>query len=478
MATQAPPAPSTQAPAPAAPPASRPRLVDRWPLLIMAVPLVLICLPFWPGHMSADTLAQIGQVRDLDNLNNHHAPLLMVVWKPFYELGAGPGWVLTLQVAAFLAGSYLVLRTVFGRVAAAILASVIALWPSVYGMLGYLSRDTWFAALLVLTFGLVGRATQREGRERTVWIVLAVVAAWLTLAARQNAATGVVLALAVLVVLLPFAWLRKGGALRRTVVALAVGAALTVGLMATQVAASAALSVDDVAPEQIVYIYDLGALSVRDQANRFPPEVVKDRSADAVTTRWNPDSVVGLVWAPGAPIAGTPLPPEQVDALGDAWRQEVEGEPLEYLDVRWELLERNLGLTAPTQWVYHPGIDANSWGYAPTFPGLNQDAKKYVEAFAINGARLDGGILHRTWIYLLVALVGAAFLLRRRPGLALLTVAALGLTALLHQAGLFFGTPQNGYRLEFNVTVTALLVLAVAVGTVLQRRRAARPSAA
>ena len=445
----------------------------------MGVPLVLICLPFWPGHMSADTLAQIAQVRDLGILNNHHAPLLMALWKPFFELGAGPGWVLTLQVAAFLAGCYLVLRTVFGRVAAAVLASAVALWPSVYGMLGYLSRDTWFAALLVLTFGLVARATQREGRDRRAWIALALVAAWLTLAARQNAATGVFLALAVLVALLPLAWLHRGGRVRRTVVALAAGAALTVAMMVTQVAAGAALSVDDVAPEQIVYIYDLGALSVRDQANRFPPSVVEDRSAEAVTTRWNPDSVVQLVWAPGAPVAETPLSPEQLAALSDRWRDEITGEPLEYLDVRWELLKRNLGLTAPTQYVYHPRVDENQWGYAPTFAGLNADAKQYVEAFA--NRLLEGSVLHRSWIYLLLALAGAALLLRRRPALALLSVSALGLTALLHQVGLFFGTPQNGYRLEFNVTVTALLVAAVAVGALLQQRRtsrAARPSAA
>jgi len=469
MAVESPPAGAVRAPAPSPPPPADPppsrrgAVVARWPLLLMLVPLVLICLPFWPGHMSADTLAQIGQVRDLDLLNNHHAPLLMAVWKPFFELGMGPGWVLTGQVAAFLAGCYLVLRSTFGRLVSSLLASAFALWPAVYGMLGYLSRDTWFAALLVLTFGAVVRATQRGDRERTVWIVVAVVAAWLTLAARQNAAPAIVLGLAVLVALS----FRR----RRMVVGLVGGALATVVLMATQMMLSQILTVRDVAPEQVTYVYDLGALSVRDRENHFPPAVVRDRSAEAVTARWNPDSVVGLMWTSDAPIQPTPLSGAKLDALGEAWREEVADEPLEYLDVRWDLLMRNLGIAAPTQWVYHPGIDANDWGYQPTFASANATAKDYVEAFAINGERLDGGILHRTWIYLLLATVGGGLLLwRGRRTMALVAVGVLALTALAHQVGLLLGTPQNGYRLEFNVTVVALLAAAVAIGALARRR--------
>lgn len=438
-------------------------MTARWPLLIMLVPLALVCLPFWPGHMNADALAQIGQVRGDYPLNNHHAPLLMAVWKPFYELGMGPGWLLTVQVAGFLAGCYLVLRSVFGRLPASLIAGAITLWPSVYGVLGGLGRDTWFTALLVLTFGLVVRAAQREGRERTVWIVLAIVAAWFALAARQNAAAAIVLALAVLVgLLLPR---------RRVLGGLIGGALLTVALMATQVGAGAALSVDDVAPEQVLYVYDLGALSVRDHENHFPPDVVRDRSPEAVTTRWNPNSVVGLMWASNAAIPNTPLSGAPLEHLSQAWRREIRDEPLEYLDVRWDLLARNLGLSGPTQWVYHPVIDANAWGYRPSFPDADQAAKDYVEAFTINGVRLDGGIVHRIWLYLLVALLAAAALLwRGRRTIPLVAVAALGLTALTHQAGLFFGTPQNGYRLELNVTVAALLAAAVAIGALARRR--------
>jgi hypothetical protein len=438
---------------------------DRWPLLILLAPLVLVCAGFWPGHMSSDTLGQIGQVMSFD-LTNQHSPLLVAVWKPFFELGAGPGWVLTLQVAAFLAGAYLALRAVFGRVAAALITSVVALWPAVFGMLGYLSRDTWFASLLVLSFGLTVRAAQSSGRFRPWWIVAAFAAAWLTLAARQNAAPAVALAVVVLAALLPLGLLHRGGAVRRLAAAVVVGVVLTAGLMATQVGASAALGVRDVAPEQYLYIYDLGNLSVRDHVNHFPRDVMPAaRRFHQLALRVSPESVVALVWAPDAPIKGTPLHENRLHSLADAWRDQVRDGPLEWLDVRWDLMMRNLAVTEPANWIYHPQIDPNHWGYKPTFAGANEAAKDYVEAFSTEGPALKGGIVHRVWIYLLVALAAALVLFRvGRSSLP------LGLTALTYQVGLFLGTPQNAFRLEFPVVLVGLLCLAAAVGALLSRR--------
>src|SRR5687768_15146519 len=81
--------------------------------LLLLLPIITVAVSFWPGHMSADTLSQIQQVRTGD-FTNLHAPLLMWIWRPFYlHLGAGPGWVLTAQLLTFVLGCYLVLRAAF-----------------------------------------------------------------------------------------------------------------------------------------------------------------------------------------------------------------------------------------------------------------------------------------------------------------------------------------------------------------------------
>jgi hypothetical protein len=436
----------------------------------MLVPLVAVCLPFWPGHMTSDTISQIAEMRSFE-FTNQHAPLLMVLWKPFFELGAGPGCLLVGQVSIFLVGCYLVLRSVFGRLVASLLASAIALWPTVYGMLGYLGRDTWFVVSLLLMFGAIVRATQRDGRARAVWIAVALLAAWLTLAARQNAATTVAVALTVLSVLLPLAWLHRGGTARRTVLALATGVVLTVGLMATQAGIGAIVGIRDVSPEQYLYIYDLGGLSERDGSNLFPRDVMPARDPEIVAKRWNPDAVTALLWTPGAPIQPTPLPKRRLASLADAWRDEVMDDPLGYLAVRAELLERNLAIATPARFVHYRAVNANPWGYRSTFPEANDKANGYVTAFTINGPALEGSIVYKVWIYVLAALVGAVALLwPTRRTLTLTAVGALGLTVLTHQLGLFLSSPLNQYRLEFNVIVIALLVGAVAVGAVVRER--------
>jgi hypothetical protein len=444
------------------------RVLAHAPMLVMVVPLILVCVGFWPGHMSADTLNQIAQVRSFD-LTNQHSPLLVALWKPFYDLGAGPGWVLGAQVSAFLAGCYLTLRAAFERLVAALISSVIALWPAVFGMLGYLSRDTWFAALLVLTFGLTVHAARAES-GRPFWIAAALASAWLALAARQNAAPAVVLAVIVLAWMLPLPGRRSRGRAKRLGATVAWGVAITLAMIGTQVAAYAALGVHDVAPQQYLYIYDLGNLSLRDHKNDFPRDVMPgDRAFAQLAPHVSPDSVVALVWTPDAPIAGTPLPKQRLDSLSRAWRHEVSSEPLEWLDVRWDLELRNLAVTSPANYIYHPSIDPNPWGYRPTFPGANDAAKDYVEAFATQGPALMGSVVHRVWIYLLAALAASVVLIRRGRSLALFAVAALGLTALTYQAGLFFGTPQNGYRLEFPVVTVALIAVPVALRTVTRR---------
>src|SRR4051794_33730396 len=71
--------------------------------LMLLVPVVLVSLSFWPGHMNADTLTQIDQVRN-GQYTNQHASLLLRLWAPFWDLGVGPGMVLTGQVIVFVAG--------------------------------------------------------------------------------------------------------------------------------------------------------------------------------------------------------------------------------------------------------------------------------------------------------------------------------------------------------------------------------------
>lgn len=438
-------------------PGRRALVLDRvLPVVVLALPLIAIAFAFWPGHMSADSLTQFEQARNGD-LTNHHAPILVALWYAgWHVLGAGPGWVLGAQVVVFLTGLYLLLRAALRPLAAALVTATIAFFPPVFGMLGYLGRDVWYTALLLLTFGLLVQAGRVEGRRRAVVAAGVAVVGWLTLASRQNAAAAVVLACVLLMALiLPIRRKRTRG--WRIAAAVVAGCALTAALMASQFAVNAALGVRDVDPQQQLYVYDLAAISERERENLFPREVLRDRSLRTIDERWNVDSAGPYIFGAGAPIP-VPLSSRSYSALSDAWREALMEHPLTYLRVRTRLWLRQIALTRSAVWIYHPGIDPNDDGLVVRFPELNQAASDYVEAFASN-PNLDGGPLYTVWVYLLACAVAAAVLLRRGRPWGFLVAGVLALTALTYQAGLYFGAMFTQFRWEFPVMVACLAVL-------------------
>jgi hypothetical protein len=437
------------------------------PAAIVLAPLALIAWCFWPGHMNADAITQIVQASTGD-FTNHHDPLLMAIWRPFYELGFGPGWVLGLHLLTFGAGCWLLLRTVLPRLPAAVATAAISLSPPVFGMLGNWGRDAQFTALLLLTSGLTARAISDPGRRR-LWIVLAIVAAWLTLAARQNAAPIVVGALAVIGGLLLSG--RVVGRGRQIAAAIGVGVLLTVALMATQFGANAALGVRDVNAEQWTMVYDLAAISHRERENLFPRSAMPQRGMRPIDRFWNVDLVNAYLLGPDAPVRYA-ANERMMSSLRDAWLDAIADHPIAYLAARFEIQGRQLGIGRPAAWIYHPVIDGNAVPLRN--PGANEAAKDYVEGFA--DKNLDGRApFYLLWLYLLLAVAAGAWLLRRAgdsPGL--LAVGALGIGALTFQFGLLFGAMGVGYRLEFPMVVVSIVctVVAVAHARTLRRARA------
>jgi hypothetical protein len=448
--------------------------------LVLLVPVALVCVSFWPGHMNADTLTQIDGVRT-GSVTDRHAWLLSELWRVVWPLGVNTGWVLTATLITFMAGSYLALRAALGPIGAAVGAAIVALLPQNFGSLGLIGRDIWFAAFLVLAFGLLVRASQRTGRAQIAFFLAALIAAVLAQASRQNAITAVVVFFAGAAFL---AYMRWGGRWRlaerlrsgrwRRLVGYALGGVLASVLVTGALAiARPAFGVQSQHPEQWLYIYDLAALSQREDRVLFSRRIFPAQDLATLEQRMAPDNVVPLVVPPDPPIV-TPLPEAEFDRLSSDWREAVLDDPLEYLDVRWDLFMRQIAVTQPPTQIYHPVIDGSTLGYQIRFPDANNIAKDYVEAFADD--RLNGNLLHATWLYLLIALSAAVVLLQSREP-ALNIVGLMAVAALLYQIGLFLGATGVGLRLEDPTRMMALLA-AIVAGASLLRRRMKMPASA
>jgi hypothetical protein len=442
--------------------------------LVLLLPVAVIGISSWPGHMNVDTLSQIGGVSS-GNITDHYAWLLAKLWRVVWPLGVNAGWILTVTLITFMVGSYLVLRAALCRIAAAVAAAIVALLPQNFGSLALVGRDMWFTAVLVLAFGLLVRATQRSGWRQVAFLAASVVAAVLAQAGRQNSITSMVVffAGAAAVAYLRWGtrwrwaqglgsarWRRLGGyAVVGVVASLVVAASLSV--------AKPALGVRSVHPEQYTYIYDLAALSKREGRVLFSREVFPANNLALLEQGLVYDSVVPLVRQPNPAIA-TPLPEEQVDQLRDDWRDAVLDTPLEYLDIRWERFMRQLAITEPPRLIYQPGIIRNNLGYQIHFLTANKAARDYVEAFADED--LNGTVLHAPWLYLLIALGAAVILLRSRAP-ALKIVGLMALAAITYQVGLFFAATNIPVRYEEPARFMALLAAIVAGASVISRYR-------
>ena len=316
-----------------------------WPTVFSALHLVVlsvgIVLVFGPGHMSQDSLVMMQQAID-GEFTDYHTPVLVSLWWAAWRIVGGPWYVFAAGVVTTVVAVHTLLRTTLGRIAAGVSTWAIVLAPTTLGFLAVLSRDVWFGALALAGFGCCVLAATAEGRGRRWWTIAALAAAFLALAARQNAAPAV---LVLVWVALPGVidrlrpddgsrWrLSKRGALRF----LAAFAAVVIVYAGQQLYTRTVLGVTTAArPYQAVYLYDLIQLSERSGELLLPPEVYPGQDLQALVERASVGSIDGVLFADPI-LVPFPLSDAGIAQAGDVWRDAVFDDPLEYLAMRWDL---------------------------------------------------------------------------------------------------------------------------------------------
>lgn len=437
-------------------------------LLILLVPVVLVCLPFWPGHMNADTLNEIEQVMT-GKLTDYHAPILLGIWHLFWGAGVGPGWVLVVQVGCFVLGAYLLMRLAFGRVGATVAAAVVTLLPQDYGELGLVGRDAWYTALLMLSAGALawgfrGPAPLRRRRQVSA-VAVSLAAAWFALSARENAVTSLVVIAGAAIVLAQLPrWRspaqRLAGHLKRLAIVVLGAIVVTVVLYASMSAVQDVMAVQRVHPEQYIYDFDLAGMSVRENRDLFPRSIVPPSRLRALKRDFSLDDIIPELLADNHPLPAQMLNARQVAAERSAEITAVENGPFTWFGLHWEEFLRQVSITREANVIMHPGIDGNSFGYHASFPRLDNAARGYVESFdQTNLPDPEGGIIFEVWIYLLLAVLGLIVLRRWRDPRRLL-LGALALSSLTYQVGVFVSMGVQ-YRLELPSVATGLIVLLI-----------------
>jgi len=414
-------------------------------LLVLAAVAALVVVTFWPGHVDGDTPDAVMSAAN-GPATDWHSPILFEIWRPFYLLGLrSTGYPMAATVVTMLAGFYLLMRTRLSRPWSVGLAVALIAFPPVLSWSIHVGRDAWFTALTVCAFGLATRAWRTAGRSRRISVAMALVAAFLAQAARQDAFMVVfAVALAVAPLLLPstMRW-------RRLAVA-GIGVAATLGIVLVYGVVEAATGVRHSYPEQSLYVQDLATLSRAEGRVLFPPDIFPAQDLAYIRSHSTVSGSGELVWSPGAEVRFQVVKP-LIDEERDAWIRAILDHPVTYLHSRAAMSARLFAVDAPAWLIVQPD-------QAALVRPMHDAAMNYILLFAIDRSPLQGGALYDPWIYLLIVAGGTAWLFSRRaPADRVLGV--FGAAMLVYAVGLTVTVPEVDYRYSYPVVVTGAILV-------------------
>lgn len=437
---------------------------------LVLVPALVVTWAFRPGYMNADSLIAYSVTKPWGDFSDWRAPLMEKLWDGFETAGVGsPTIVLFAQTLTMVAGFFLVMRGVLGRVASGLIAAVLVFTPLVVSQVMLIGRDTWMTSFLVFQAGCAIRWSRANGRRRQLWLALTVLSGVFVIASRQNAVVFEFFVLSV-VAYREYAVRAPGrGRFRAVLVPVMVGGASTVLAFAVVSTLPRLMGARDVRPEAQLYAYDLAAMSVRDDEVLLGPEAFPSQDLDALRERWDSSSVLPVILPLGEGLVMVDERfPEAIDELSEDWSEQVRERPGTYVAVRWEMFQRILGTSHPPTYTLHPGIDANQFGFAIANPDANDAFRDYVGLFSADDTFVIGSDLFRPVIWLGVGVVAAAVLLipgrvRRRTGA--LELGFLVIAAVAYEGTFFFLAMGEAYRYSYPLIVVSVLTMVFTAAT-------------
>jgi hypothetical protein len=417
------------------------------PAALLATAWGLFVAYSWPGFMTWDSVNQLLQARS-GHYGNWHPPIMARLWSVLDAIVAGPALMLVLQTSLFVVGLHGVIRRYAAPMRAAVVATVVFLFPPVFAPLSVIWKDSLMAAILLCA--VAGLTSAARVPRLLAWLALMVVAAL-----RHNAP---ILIVPITTMIVPYAarwsiWRRR-----------ALGASLGIAVSIAGMLVSWALArVDEHPFANMIAMSDLAAVITIS-------EPMSDAEVRALVDG------VPLVGAPGIQARLRALGAEDGDyvtlALGDqrvfdlvttdaqssaivhAWRRAIAEHPRTYLAHRARLLLNVLGFTRTRSLPYVTPLseDRRVVGYA----GEARSYSSAQRAVARVLRRISRNIIFWPMLYVVLG-IGLLVILWRDPVQRGLLIGALG-----YELALFFLSP-GGQEYRYSHWMITCVVIATTV---------------
>jgi hypothetical protein len=423
----------------------------------LAIGVVVLFVYSWPGFLSPDSLQQY-QEAYLHEYGDWHPPGMAALWSIVDRVIRGSEGMLILQSATFVTGAFLILRRVMSARTAALVTSLILVFPPVLTTMACIWKDSQMAGFLLLGIGLLVSGKRWQLVAGAVLMIFAT-------AMRHNAAAATLPALVLL-----FRWHDpqvwwKRLAIASAVWALTVGA--TIGINKVLVKKHQHAWHISIAPADIIgtirHSRDYSDAELRELLEGVPLTRTENLQAH-MRTYYNP-----YLWfyyaVPGrAQQMAWPETEAQRQAIERAWKQVIRENPGAYLRHRLRVFRGVLGMTNGLPLVgpvfaEHADLLTDHPPREP--PGIQGTLARAFIWLSVNTP------LFRPYPVFFLAIVLLYFARRQPLALTLLV------SGLLYELPLFFIAPSADNRYSHWMVTTTLIALAILIATRLAQR--ARP---
>lgn len=401
-------------------------------LLVSYFGFLAVLVLCYPGGMSWDSTYQYNQALS-GTYDEFHPPLMAFVWHGLLALHRGPFVMIVLHNVMFWVGIALIARRITHSTAwRCVFIVLFAACPAVFTQLGVVWKDVGQSTALTLVCGMLLHANGRPWLARAALVPL-----FYGIAVRHN---GLAALPPLAIWLAAEAGLFAAGASRRRVVVaggLALIALVTVGAFVTN---RALIGENRQYAEQILYVHQLDAISIRVGRMLHPPSFAEreHRTLAALRQRFRDEANLSMSITPTRDAA-------EVSLLRTAWLSNLVRFPREYLDHRWVAFQSLLGIRhADVESPYHSA--ASPWQTAPF-----EVTRPYAAVDAWLNAHRNAPFF-RGWIYCLACCVFA--LLAWRFSLPAFAVASSGV---LYAASSFLIAPAADFRYLYWVVNAAFI---------------------
>ena len=426
--------------------------------LICLLAFAFVSWSFYPGIMTADSIAALAQGRSgiYGDLN---APLMSWLWGRLDSVVPGPALIFVIHLAIFWVAAAIFWSTTNRRSLWLGIGLVLfGLLPHVLAQTVVVWKDVALGVSLFMSVALVYAA--RTYRSRLA-LIAAILFLFYGYAARLNALPAVL----PIAIWIGFVAVEIFEIERKRVIAPLVGVILFATLSATVYLTNAGLTAGRTdQPFEQIYVYDLAAISVETGVDLFPPAIQSDPefSLEKVRARYNERSASDLIF-PNIPDPGDTPPLKltgdsgRVAELRSKWMDAIADHPGAYLRHRWNVFAQLIGLrrsiTAP---YVADGFASNPYefrgggniGFASLMKYFGAFRRPFPQTFFFRAV---------VWMAICVVLVFASIRRRLRSDWDLVFV--LSLSSLAFIAAYFPTTPSTEFRYLFWPAIASAVAL-------------------